>query len=160
MPKTFTGRINRIDRIIPAIRKKVITKKAFIQLPIRVNEPSGYRIIIPTLQIIETGLLIVIITAVTEWIEFGRTGRIAGRHRSGYVSVSTVFVRYDFGPDRIVHGNDVPLQILLKQEVVVYPFGIGGFPVPHPDWSACLAVQIDEQTNTTESGIYVLGNDL
>ena len=80
-------------------------------------------VVISALEIIESGIGIVIIPSIAERIERCIT-IVAGIIADGlrYISPSVICIRYNPGSALVVNRDDVPLQVLLKPEGIEHPF--------------------------------------
>ena len=87
VPKTLPTRVGIHHRIVTTIRIHIVAYEVAvgIHMAIRIDKPTNHGIIIPTLQVIETRLPIVIVTAIEEGIAFGEVvvqrPQIAAKHR-------------------------------------------------------------------------------
>ena len=120
-----------------------------VQAGVYIEEPSRFRIIIPTLQIVQFGLSIVVVPAVAEGVicphdALLHRGRI-GCRAEGKISPGVIRIRTDFLSGGVIDSNNVPLQVLLKEVGVKCIRSIGLVSVLQPDGSAVLIVQVDQQ---------------
>ena len=89
-----------------------------VQAGVYIEEPSRFRIVIPTLQIIQFGLGVVVIPTIAEGVisphdALLHRGRI-GRRAEGKISPGVIRIRADFLSGGVIDSNNVPLQVLLK----------------------------------------------
>ena len=120
-----------------------------VQAGVYIEEPSRFRIVIPTLQIIQFGLGVVVVPAVAEGVicphdALLHRGRI-GRRAEGEIPPGVIRIRTDFLSGGVIDSNNVPLQVLLKEVGVKCIRSIGLVSVLQPDGSAVLIVQVDQQ---------------
>ena len=100
-----------------------------VQAGVYIEEPSRFRIIIPTLQIIQFGLGVVVIPPIPERIEradnplLTRCRARLGGNRA--VAPCVIGVRAYLGSALRVDGDDVPLQVLLEVVGVVLALSVG-----------------------------------
>lgn len=140
-----------------------------VQAGVYIEEPSRFRIIIPTLQIVQFGLSIVVVPAVAEGVisphdAFLHRRRI-GCRAEGKIPPGVIRIRADFLSGGVIDSNNVPLQVLLKEVVLELPDRHALRPVLHPDGRAILVVQIDQQVveglrPATVPGVLGLTDDL
>ena len=100
-----------------------------VQAGVYIEEPSRFRIIIPTLQIVQFGLGVVVIPPIPERIEradnplLTRCRARLGGNRA--VAPRIVCVRAYLGSVFRVDGDNVPLQVLLEVVGVVLALSVG-----------------------------------
>ena len=139
------------DRIIIPIRIHIVTQQSrpCADIPIRIQEPSPLRVIVPALQIVQPRVRIVVLPPIPERIEradnllLNRCRARLGGNRA--VAPCVIGVRAYLGSVFRVDGDDVPLQVLLKVVGVKCIRSIGLVSVLQSDRSAVLIVQIDQQ---------------
>ena len=107
-----------VYRIIVAVQVKVVAQHMTVQAGVYIEEPSRFRIVIPTLQIIQFGLSIVVVPAVAEGVicphdALLHRGRI-GRRAEGKIPPGVIRIRTDFLSGGVIDSNNVTLQVLLK----------------------------------------------
>ena len=129
-----------------AVRVKVVAQYMTVQAGVYIEEPSRFRIIIPTLQIVQFGLSIVVVPAVAEGVicphdALLHRGRI-GCRAEGEIPPGVIRIRTDFLSGGVIDSNNVPLQVLLKEIVLELPGRHALRPVLQPDGSAVLVVQV------------------
>ena len=164
-------RIHSVNRTIPAVRIHIEPDEVSIgiHVPIRIQEPSPLRHIVPALQIVQPGLGVVVIPPIPERIEradnplLNRCRARLGGNRA--VAPRIVCVRAYLGSVFRVDGDDVPLQILLEVVGVEYIFGITLASVLQPDGSAVLIIEVYQEVvrglrATTALRRPCLGDDL
>ena len=108
------------NRIIITIRIHIVTQqsRSGADIPIRIQEPSPLRVIVPALQIVQPRVRIVVIPPIPERIEradnplLNRCRARLGGNRA--VAPCVIGVRAYLGSVFRVDGDDVPLQVLLK----------------------------------------------
>ena len=117
-----------------------------IDQSILVQEPPPSRIIIPTLQVIPPGLGIVVIPAVAEGVVLGNhIGADAVMPSCGMITPSVVRVRQYFYAVLIINRNNIPLQILLKEEGEERIGGIRTVSILHADGGTVFVVQVNQE---------------
>ena len=164
-------RIHSVNRIIPAVRIHIEPDEVAISIdiPIRIQKPPPLRVIVPTLQIVQPGLGVVVIPPIPERIEradnplLNRCRARLGGNRA--VAPCVIGVRAYLGSVFRVDGDDVPLQILLEVVGVEYIFGITLASVLQPDGSAVLIIEVYQEVvrglrATTALRRPCLGDDL
>ena len=129
-----------------AVQVKVVAQYMTVQAGVYIEEPSRFRIIIPTLQIVQFGLSIVVVPAVAEGVicphdAFLHRRRI-GCRAEGKIPPGVIRIRTDFLSGGVIDSNNVPLQVLLKEVVLELPDRHALRPVLHPDGRAVLVVQV------------------
>ena len=129
-----------------AVQVKVVAQYMTVQAGVYIEEPSRFRIIIPTLQIVQFGLSIVVVPAVAEGVicphdALLHRGRI-GCRAEGKISPGVIRIRTDFLSGGIIDGYDISLQVLLEVVGVKRIRSIGLVSVLQPDGSAVLVVQV------------------
>ena len=69
--------VSSYNRVIPAIRIRVMPENALTggEEDIGGNEPADFRVIVPALEVVETCLLVIDISTVTEGIILSECGR-------------------------------------------------------------------------------------
>ena len=112
-----------------AVRVKVVAQYMTVQAGVYIEEPSRFRIVIPTLQIIQFGLSIVVVPAVAEGVisphdAFLHRRRI-GRRAEGEIPPGVIRIRTDFLSGGIIDGYDISLQVLLEVVGVVLALSVG-----------------------------------
>ena len=132
-----------------AVRVKVVAQYMTVQAGVYIEEPSRFRIIIPTLQIVQFGLSIVVVPAVAEGVicphdALLHRGRI-GCRAEGEIPPGVIRIRTDFLSGGVIDSNNVPLQVLLEVVGVKRPCRITGPVVLQTHGQAVLIVQIDQQ---------------
>ena len=120
-----------------------------VQAGVYIEEPSRFRIIIPTLQIVQFGLSIVVVPAVAEGVicphdAFLHRRRI-GCRAEGKIPPGVIRIRTDFLAGSVIDSNNVPLQVLLEVVGVKRPCRITGPVVLQTHGQAVLIVQVDQQ---------------
>lgn len=118
-------------RIIITIRIHIVAQqsRSGANIPIRIQEPSPLRVIVPTLQIVQPRVRIVVIPPIPERIEradnplLNRCRARLGGNRA--VAPRIVCVRAYLGSVFRVDGDDVPLQVLLEVIGVVLALSVG-----------------------------------
>ena len=141
----------------------------FPNIPIRIQEPSPLRVIVPALQIVQPRVRIVVIPPIPERIEradnplLNRCRARLGGNRA--VAPCVIGVRAYLGSVFRVDGDDVPLQVLLEVVGVEYIFGITLVSVLQPDGSAVLIIEVYQEVvrglrATTALRRPCLGDDL
>ena len=158
-------------RIIITIRIHIVTQQSrpCADIPIRIQEPSPLRVIVPTLQIVQPRVRIVVIPPIPERIEradnplLNRCRTRLGGNRA--VAPCVIGIRAYLGSALRVDGDDVPLQILLEVVSVEYIFGITLVSVLQPDGSAVLIIEVYQEVvrglrATTALRRPCLGDDL
>ena len=98
-----------------------------VQQSIRIEEPAGYRIIIPGLEIVEPCLLIVVIPPVAEGVILAQ-GILQASRYAYHPAPAIVHIADDLCPVFVRQGHHVPLQV--AQGVVVYPIIIQSDELP------------------------------
>ena len=124
-------RIHSVNRIIPAVRIHIEPDEVAISIdiPIRIQEPSPLRVIVPALQIVQPRVRIVVIPPISERIEradnllLNRCRARLGGNRA--VAPCVIGIRAYLGSVFRVDGDDVPLQILLEVVGVVLALSVG-----------------------------------
>ena len=152
-----------------AVQVKVVAQHMTVQAGVYIEEPSRFRIIIPTLQIVQFGLSIVVVPPVPEGVisphdALLHRGRI-GRRAEGKISPGVIRIRTDFLSGGVIDSNNVPLQVLLKEVVLELPDRHALRPVLHPDGSAVLIIEVYQEVvrglrATTALRRPCLGDDL
>ena len=158
-------------RIIITIRIHIVTQQSrpCADIPIRIQEPSPLRVIVPALQIVQPRVRIVVIPPIPERIEradnplLNRCRARLGGNRA--VAPCIVCVRAYLGSVFRVDGDDVPLQVLLKVVGVKRIRSIGLVSVLQPDGSAVLIIEVYQEVvrglrATTALRRPCLGDDL
>ena len=117
-----------------------------VQAGVYIEEPSRFRIVIPTLQIIQFGLGVVVVPAIAEGVicphdALLHRGRI-GCRAEGEIPPGVIRIRADFLSGGVIDSNNVPLQVLLKVVGVKCIRSIGLVSVLQPDGRAVLVVQV------------------
>ena len=98
-------------------------------MPIRIQEPSPLRVIVPALQIVQPCVRIVVIPPIPEGIKradnplLNRCRARLGGNRA--VAPCVIGVRAYLGSVFRVDGDDVPLQVLLEVIGVVLALSVG-----------------------------------
>ena len=141
-------RIHSVNRIIPAVRIHIEPDEVAISIdiPIRIQEPSPLRVIVPALQIVQPRVRIVVIPPIPERIEradnplLNRCRARLGGNRA--VAPCVIGIRAYLGSVFRVDGDNVPLQVLLEVVGVEYIFGITLVSVLQPDGSAVLIIEV------------------
>ena len=119
------------NRIIITIRMHIVTQqsRSGADIPIRIQEPSPLRVIVPTLQIVQPGLGVVVIPPMPEGIKRADNplltrcrARLDGNRA---VAPCVIGVRAYLGSVFRVDGDDVPLQVLLEVVGVVLALSVG-----------------------------------
>ena len=164
-------RIHSVNRIIPAVRIHIEPDEVAISIdiPIRIQEPSPLRVIVPALQIVQPRIIVVIIPPIPERIEradnplLNRCRARLGGNRA--VAPCVIGIRAYLGSALRVDGDNVPLQILLEVVGVEYIFGITLVSVLQPDGSAVLIIEVYKEVvrglrATTALRRPCLGDDL
>ena len=152
-----------------AVQVKVVAQHMTAQAGVYIEEPSRFRIIIPTLQIVQFGLSIVVVPAVAEGVicphdAFLHRRRI-GCRAEGKIPPGVIRIRTDFLSGGVIDSNNVPLQVLLKEVVLELPDRHALRPVLHPDGSAVLIIEVYQEVvrglrATTALRRPCLGDDL
>ena len=152
-----------------AVRVKVVAQHMTVQAGVYIEEPSRFRIIIPTLQIVQFGLSIVVVPAVAEGVicphdALLHRGRI-GCRAEGKISPGVIRIRTDFLSGGIIDGYDISLQVLLEVVGIKRIHSIGLVSVLQPDGSAVLIIEVYQEVvrglrATTALRRPCLGDDL
>ena len=119
------------NRIIITIRIHIVAQqpRSGADIPIRIQEPSPLRHIVPALQIVQPRIIVVIIPTIPEGIKradnllLNRCRARLGGNRA--VAPRIVCVRAYLGSVFRVDGDDVPLQVLLEVVGVVLALSVG-----------------------------------
>ena len=119
------------NRIIITIRIHIVTQqsRSGADIPIRIQEPSPLRVIVPALQIVQPRVRIVVIPPIPERIEradnplLNRCRARLGGNRA--VAPCVIGIRAYLGSVFRVDGDDVPLQVLLEVIGVVLALSVG-----------------------------------
>ena len=112
---------------------------------IRRNKSTDSRIIVSTMQIIESGFAIEIVTSVTERIIGSSRRSTAVGIGYGSIAPSVVGIRNQLSSGLVVYRNDIALQILLKPISVEYILGIRRISVLHTDGSSFSIVEVENK---------------
>ena len=152
-----------------AVQVKVVAQHMTVQAGVYIEEPSRFRIIIPTLQIVQFGLSIVVVPPVPEGVicphdALLHRGRI-GRRAEGEIPPGVIRIRADFLSGGIIDGYDISLQVLLEVVGVKRIRSIGLVSVLQPDGSAVLIIEVYQEVvrglrATTALRRPCLGDDL
>ena len=108
-----------------------------VQAGVYIEEPSRFRIVIPTLQIIQFGLGVVVIPTDA----FLHRRRI-GCRAEGKIPPGVIRIRADFLAGSVIDGYDISLQVLLEVVGVKRIRSIGLVSVLQPDGSAVLIIEV------------------
>ena len=159
------------DRVIITIRIHIVAQqsRSGANIPIRIQEPSPLRVIVPALQIVQPRVRIVVIPPIPERIEradnplLNRCRARLGGNRA--VAPCVIGVRAYLGSVFRVDGDDVPLQVLLEVVGVKRIRSIGLVSVLQPDGSAVLIIEVYQEVvrglrATTALRRPCLGDDL
>ena len=98
-------------------------------MPIRIEEPSPFGVIVPALEVVISGFVVVIISTVAEGVIEGHN--LVFQYRIPVGSGQTAFspciigICADLLPRAVVNPDDISLQILLKEEAIKYTGFIG-----------------------------------
>ena len=146
------------NRIIITIRMHIVTQqsRSGADIPIRIQEPSPLRVIVPALQIVQPGLGVIVIPTIPEGIKradnplLNRCRVRLGGNRA--VAPCVIGIRAYLGSALRVDGDNVPLQILLEVVGVEYIFGITLVSVLQPDGSVVLVIPESEAGDSKPSG--------
>ena len=119
------------NRIIITIRIHIVTQqsRSGADIPIRIQEPSPLRVIVPALQIVQPRVRIVVIPPIPEGIKradnplLNRCRARLGGNRT--VAPCVIGVRAYLGSVFRVDGDNVPLQVLLEVIGVVLALSVG-----------------------------------
>ena len=105
--------INITNRIIHTILKQIMTQQraALTQQHIRVNEPTPLGIIVPALQIIQSGVEVEYISAVPERVVYAQRACHAADLRQRRAPCIVLVFYYDIAC-AVKNRNDVPLQVV------------------------------------------------
>ena len=152
-----------------AVQVKVVAQHMTVQAGVYIEEPSRFRIVIPTLQIIQFGLGVVVIPTIAEGVisphdAFLHRRRI-GCRAEGKISPGVIRIRTDFLSGGIIDGYDISLQVLLEVVGVKRIRSIGLVSVLQPDGSAVLIIEVYKEVvrglrATTALRRPCLGDDL
>ena len=118
-------------RIIITIRIHIVTQQSrpCADIPIRIQEPSPLRVIVPALQIVQPCVRIVVIPPIPEGIKradnplLNRCRARLGGNRA--VAPCVIGIGAYLGSVFRVDGDDVPLQVLLEVIGVVLALSVG-----------------------------------
>ena len=146
--ETSSARITTIYWIIITICKQIISNKSTrTKDRIRIDKSAPARIIVSALQIIPTGLDIIVISTVPERIVGGcncLVGASVDQGGCGASSPCVVGIGRDFVSELIVDRNDIAMQILFKEIVQIRICRIRGCTVFQSDGRTLFIVQIDD----------------
>ena len=143
-------RIVIIGRIIATICIHIIAKEITVCIDVSsiyVQKSSPLRVIVSTLEIIESRLNIVVITTVAEGViaiynaVFQR--RIAADCLYGVIAPRVIEVCTDLFAEFVVNCNDVALQVLFEEEHVELICGIHIISIFQSDWRTAFIVDVD-----------------
>lgn len=117
-----------------------------VQAGVYIEEPSRFRIVIPTLQIVKSRLGVIVIPTIAEVVisphdAFLHRRRI-GRRAEGEIPPGVIRIRTDFLSGGIIDGYDISLQVLLEVVGVKRPCRITGPVVLQTHGQAVLIVQV------------------
>ena len=138
-------------RIIITIRIHIVAQqsRSGANIPIRIQEPSPLRVIVPALQIVQPRVRIVVIPPIPERIEradnplLNRCRARLGGNRA--VAPCVIGIGAYLGSVFRVDGDDVPLQVLLEVVGVKRIRSIGLVSVLRPDGSAVLIIEVYQE---------------
>ena len=107
-------------RIIRTIRILIIAKQFSAYFPTCIDKPTCHGIVIPTLQIVEARLSIVVVATVAEGVILGdlvvRGITIAALHRTAdQIAPGVVVVLHDPVAEVIEDADNISLQVLLVE---------------------------------------------
>ena len=115
-------------------------------IPIRIQKSSPLGVIVSRLQIVKTGLGVVVVASVAEGIIAGiEVGSVAVAPGNRLVSPSVVGVINHRISHGVVYGDNIPLQILLKVEGIESILGVCRVPILHPDGCTTFVVEVDQK---------------
>ena len=134
------------DWIIITIRKHIEANKSLTRgnICIRIEETSPSGVIVSALEVIVTGLAIVIVSAIAEGVSV-EDGVIAGGVRCcGTLALGIVGIGTYFCSRRIVDCNYVALEIFLKEVIIESVVAVGRRAVHHAYRRIALVIQVDQ----------------
>ena len=120
--------VNIHNGIVATICKHIVTNNVAIsiQITIRIKKPSPFGIIVSALQIIPSGLYIVIVSAVSERVNFIDNLPFKTRGRRCYCEVTPCIVGICtyLCAIGIINSNNIALEIFFKEIAVENTFGV------------------------------------
>ena len=146
-PKKLPRRIDIHHRVIFAIRKQVITEQPAVELPIRIDKPTGIRIVVSGLEVVQIRFRIQIIPPIAERVHCAdavgicQDGAVAPRRSR----IASVAVTCDLGAVCVVDCDDVAENVLLVQIIIKLFICVGRVAVHHAHRKPVIVVEVHEQ---------------